>query len=94
MFETIVLEEADGVARLTLNRPERMNGMTNRMLKETHDCLEALAGRRDVRVLVITGAGRGFCPGADLNRTILESFAERVHGARIRTMNVARSASR
>ena len=66
MYETILFEATDGVGRLVLNRPERLNGMTNLMLIETHDCLEALAKRSDVRVLVLTGAGSGFCPGADL----------------------------
>jgi 2-(1,2-epoxy-1,2-dihydrophenyl)acetyl-CoA isomerase len=65
-METIRFEAADGIGRLTLNRPERMNGMTNRMLIEAHDCLEQVAQRSDVRVLVLTGEGRGFCPGADL----------------------------
>jgi 2-(1,2-epoxy-1,2-dihydrophenyl)acetyl-CoA isomerase len=51
---------------LLINRPDRMNGMTNEMLVETHDCLEAVAQRKDVRVVVLTGEGRGFCPGADL----------------------------
>ena len=66
MYETILFEATDGVGHLVLNRPERLNGITNRMLSEVHDCLEALAERKDVRVLVLTGAGRGFCPGADL----------------------------
>jgi 2-(1,2-epoxy-1,2-dihydrophenyl)acetyl-CoA isomerase len=65
-METIRFEAADGVGRLTLNRPERMNGMTNRMLVDTYDCLQQVAGRNDLRVLVLTGEGRGFCPGADL----------------------------
>jgi 2-(1,2-epoxy-1,2-dihydrophenyl)acetyl-CoA isomerase len=65
-FATIRFEAADGIGRLTLNRPERLNAMTNRMLVETHDCLEEVATRKDVRVLVLTGEGRGFCPGADL----------------------------
>ncbi len=65
-METIRFEAADGIGLLTLNRPERMNGMTNRMLVETHECLQQVAQRNDVRVLVLTGAGRGFCPGADL----------------------------
>lgn len=65
-YATIRFEAQDGIGRLTLNRPERMNGMTNRMLVETHDCLQEVATRADVRVLVLTGAGRGFCPGADL----------------------------
>jgi 2-(1,2-epoxy-1,2-dihydrophenyl)acetyl-CoA isomerase len=64
--QTITFEAADGIGWLELNRPERMNGMTNQMLVETHDCLSKIANRTDVRVLVLTGAGRGFCPGADL----------------------------
>lgn len=66
MYETILFEAHDGVGRLVLNRPERLNGITNRMMMEVHDCLEAVSERKDVRVLVFTGAGRGFCPGADL----------------------------
>jgi len=65
-METITFEVEDGIGWLTMNRPQRMNGMTNRMLVETHDCLSEVAARRDVRVIVLTGAGRGFCPGADL----------------------------
>jgi 2-(1,2-epoxy-1,2-dihydrophenyl)acetyl-CoA isomerase len=65
-FATIRFEAADGIGRLTMNRPERLNAMTNRMLVETHDCLEDVATRKDVRVLVLSGEGRGFCPGADL----------------------------
>ncbi len=65
-METILFEASGGVGTLTLNRPDRLNGMTNQMLIETHDCLVEVAQRDDVRVLVLTGAGRGFCPGADL----------------------------
>ena len=65
-YQTLGFEAADGVGWLTLNRPERLNAMTNRMVVEVHDCLAEVAARADVRVLVLTGAGRGFCPGADL----------------------------
>lgn len=65
-YQTLNFEARDGIGWLTLNRPDRLNAMTNRMVVETHDCLDALAHRTDVRVLVLTGAGRGFCPGADL----------------------------
>jgi 2-(1,2-epoxy-1,2-dihydrophenyl)acetyl-CoA isomerase len=65
-FETIVYEKSGSIATLTLNRPERMNGMTNQMLLETGEALGGAAVDRDVRVLVLTGAGRSFCPGADL----------------------------
>jgi 2-(1,2-epoxy-1,2-dihydrophenyl)acetyl-CoA isomerase len=51
-----------------MNRPDRLNGMTNRMLLETGEALAAAAEDREIRVLILTGAGKGFCPGADLNR--------------------------
>jgi len=63
---TALFEAADGIGRLTLNRPERLNAMTNRMVVEVHDALSVIAERTDLRVLILTGAGRGFCPGADL----------------------------
>jgi 2-(1,2-epoxy-1,2-dihydrophenyl)acetyl-CoA isomerase len=66
-FETLLYEVEGGLARLTLNRPERMNGMTNRMVREARDALELAAGDASIRVLVLTGAGKAFCPGADLN---------------------------
>jgi 2-(1,2-epoxy-1,2-dihydrophenyl)acetyl-CoA isomerase len=65
-FETLLYEASDGLARLTLNRPDSMNGMTNRMVREATDALELAASDPSVRVLVLTGAGRSFCPGADL----------------------------
>ena len=67
-FEQIVYEKSGPVARLTMNRPDRLNGMTNRMLVETGQALAAAAEDRELRVLVLTGAGKGFCPGADINR--------------------------
>jgi 2-(1,2-epoxy-1,2-dihydrophenyl)acetyl-CoA isomerase len=65
-FETIKYEKNGPVATLTINRPDRMNGMTNVMLIETGRALAAAAEDRDLRVLVLTGAGKAFCPGADL----------------------------
>ncbi len=65
-YKTILYEVKDGIARITLNRPERLNGMTNRMVVETHDAVTRTAEDADVLVLILTGAGRGFCPGADL----------------------------
>lgn len=66
--ETIIYEKSGPVARLTMNRPDRLNGMTNRMLIETRDALAAAAEDRELRVLVLTGAGKGFCPGADISQ--------------------------
>ncbi len=65
-FDTITYAAADGAARLTLNRPEAMNGMTPDMVRETCEALLAASRDESLRVLVITGAGRAFCPGADL----------------------------
>jgi 2-(1,2-epoxy-1,2-dihydrophenyl)acetyl-CoA isomerase len=65
-YETIRFEAQGGVGTLTLHRPERLNAMTNRMVRETTAALREIARDASVRVLVLTGAGRGFCPGADL----------------------------
>ncbi|MFN3453084.1 MAG: enoyl-CoA hydratase-related protein, partial [Sphingorhabdus sp.] len=64
-YETITVDVADKIATITLNRPERMNACSLDMAGEIND---ALAGSMsDARCLVITGAGRGFCSGADLS---------------------------
>ncbi len=67
-FETITFEKSGAVARLTMNRPDRLNAMTNQMLLETGQAVAAAAEDKELRVLILTGAGKGFCPGADLNR--------------------------
>jgi 2-(1,2-epoxy-1,2-dihydrophenyl)acetyl-CoA isomerase len=66
-YQTIVLELVDGIARLTLNRPDRLNSFTVEMHGEVADALERVATDDAVRVLVLTGAGRGFCAGQDLS---------------------------
>jgi enoyl-CoA hydratase/carnithine racemase len=58
-------EVAGGVALITLNRPERLNAWTGRMEREYRLCLDAADRDPDVRVTVVTGAGRAFCAGAD-----------------------------
>jgi 2-(1,2-epoxy-1,2-dihydrophenyl)acetyl-CoA isomerase len=65
-YETILLETSNGVARLTLNRPDRLNSFTVQMHNECSRALEAVS-KSDARVLVLTGAGRGFCAGQDLS---------------------------
>jgi 2-(1,2-epoxy-1,2-dihydrophenyl)acetyl-CoA isomerase len=65
-FETILLEQDGPVVTITMNRPERKNAMTNRMVREVGDALAIAAEDKAVRVLVLTGAGTAFCPGADL----------------------------
>jgi enoyl-CoA hydratase/carnithine racemase len=65
-FEQILTEIADGVMTITLNRPERLNAWTARMGDELIEAFDRADADDDVRVIVVTGAGRGFCAGADL----------------------------
>ena len=65
-FHHILYEARDGVARLTLNRPDRLNSFNDAMHAEVRDALAALRDDASVRVLLLTGAGRGFCAGQDL----------------------------
>jgi len=63
-YETIDFKADGAIARITLNRPDRLNSFTAQMHEEVRD---ALANLGDARVVVLTGAGRGFCAGQDLN---------------------------
>ncbi|ENO89334.1 2-(1,2-epoxy-1,2-dihydrophenyl)acetyl-CoA isomerase PaaG [Thauera linaloolentis] len=65
-FDNILFEITDGIARLTLNRPDKLNSFTGAMHAELRDALDAIQADAAVRVLVITGAGRAFCAGQDL----------------------------
>jgi 2-(1,2-epoxy-1,2-dihydrophenyl)acetyl-CoA isomerase len=63
-YDTIIFEQSDDVARITLNRPDRLNSFTAHMHEELRQALDDAA---KARVIVITGAGRAFCAGQDLN---------------------------
>lgn len=65
-FETIQLAVADGVATLTLNRPDRMNAFTDVMAREMIKAFDITDADDNVRAVIVTGAGRAFCAGADL----------------------------
>ena len=65
-YENIILEKRDGVATLTLNRPEKLNALSAALLAEFSDALDVVDGDHDVRVLVLTGAGRAFSAGFDI----------------------------
>lgn len=65
-YQYILYDEADGIATLTLNRPDALNALHPDMIVEMIDALERLADARTARVLLLTGAGRAFCAGADL----------------------------
>ena len=75
-YETILYEKSGPVATLTINRPDRLNGMTKKMLREARQALTAASDDRELRVLVLTGAGKTFCPGADLQMVASDSDEE------------------
>lgn len=65
-YETIKLEVADGVATMTLNRPDRMNAFTDQMVRDMIAGFDETDANDDVRAVIVTGEGRAFCAGADL----------------------------
>ncbi|MFN7175957.1 MAG: crotonase/enoyl-CoA hydratase family protein [Thermaurantiacus sp.] len=66
-FETIRLHVADGVATITLNRPDKLNAFTGRMMHELIAAFDVTDADDDVRAVIVTGEGRAFCAGADLS---------------------------
>lgn len=78
---SFLYEKTDtGVATITLNRPERLNALTFEVYRELTDTFAALRNETDVRVVVITGAGRAFCSGGDVHDIIGELFSRDMEG--------------
>lgn len=75
-YEQIRVERHDAVALLTLHRPDRLNAWTPRMSVELVDAIERANQDREVGAIVVTGAGRGFCAGADM----ADTFQSRIDG--------------
>jgi enoyl-CoA hydratase/carnithine racemase len=73
-------QDEQGVATITLNRPERLNALTFAVYRELTDLFAALRDERDVRVVVITGAGKAFCSGGDVHDIIGELFSRDMEG--------------
>jgi 2-(1,2-epoxy-1,2-dihydrophenyl)acetyl-CoA isomerase len=65
-YENILLSSEGGVARITLNRPDKLNSFNVQMHEELRDAISKVRDSKDARVLLLTGAGRGFCAGQDL----------------------------
>jgi len=74
-YETITLNVADRIATITVNRPDKLNALNNRVIAELGEVVDALRADRDVGGIILTGAGRAFVAGADI------SELERVAGA-------------
>lgn len=69
-FQTITFEKKDGIGLLTLNRPERLNAISIELIDELMAVQDGLLSDLECRVLVITGAGRGFCSGTDVKESL------------------------
>jgi enoyl-CoA hydratase/carnithine racemase len=78
--KSFLYESRDGVARITLNRPERLNALTFEVYRELTDAFAALQDEREVRVVIITGAGRAFCSGGDVRDIIADLQSLSVEG--------------
>ncbi|MES2116347.1 MAG: 2-(1,2-epoxy-1,2-dihydrophenyl)acetyl-CoA isomerase PaaG [Pseudomonadota bacterium] len=77
-YENILFEIKDGIAQLTLNRPDKLNSFTQAMHDEVRHAMHRVNGDKSVRVFVLTGAGRGFCAGQDLSDRAVEPGARGV----------------
>jgi 2-(1,2-epoxy-1,2-dihydrophenyl)acetyl-CoA isomerase len=96
-YKCLHVETKDGVATLTLNRPERLNALGDTLRDDLHDALERAGGDPAVRAIVITGAGRGFCSGGDVKAMHeahetrrQRSLLDRVAPSRDRTLQLMR----
>lgn len=83
-FEQIIYEERENIAVITLNRPERMNAWTFKMNAELIEAISHVNESRDIGAIVVTGAGRGYCAGADMQDT----FQSRIDGKKTETKSV------
>src|SRR5258708_28480919 len=67
MFEQILYAAENGIATITLNRPEKLNAFTETMRRELIAAFDRVDADDEVRAVIVTGAGRAFCAGADLS---------------------------
>ncbi|MDQ1401762.1 MAG: hypothetical protein QOG03_78, partial [Actinomycetota bacterium] len=79
-YEQITYGVDEGIATITLNRPDQLNAFTRRMMDELLDVFDRVDSDDEVLAVIMTGAGRGFCAGADLSSGV-ETFDARVRGA-------------
>src|ERR1700758_1070470 len=67
MYETILFDVSEGIATITLNRPDKLNAFTSTMTAELIDAFDRTDADDAVRAVIVTGAGRAFCAGADVS---------------------------
>ena len=80
--DPILLDISENVATLTLNEPETLNALTPEMVARLVELVERVADEREVRAVILTGAGRGFCSGLNLTRSAGEVFSQGTVGLR------------
>jgi 2-(1,2-epoxy-1,2-dihydrophenyl)acetyl-CoA isomerase len=74
-FETVCLERSEDLARITLNRPEKLNALNRRAWRELPEAIQLACSESDIAALILTGAGRGFCSGADADDMLTERLS-------------------
>ena len=89
-YDKVLVEIAAGVATLTLHRPEKLNALDVELCQDLIAALETVSATSQVRVIVLTGAGRGFCAGADLS--VLGPQGNELVAAGVRIAQLIRSA--
>lgn len=75
VFEKMILEKEGGVATLTLNRPDKLNAISTEMWKDLKRVIDTVANDDEIKVLIFTGAGRGFCSGSDVSGRLAARFS-------------------
>jgi enoyl-CoA hydratase/carnithine racemase len=83
-YEQIKYEVQDNILTITLNRPDKMNAFTHVMMDELISAFDAADADDNVRAIIVTGAGRAFCAGADLSEAARHSIAPHVQTAKAR----------
>ncbi|MBI3303417.1 MAG: enoyl-CoA hydratase/isomerase family protein [Deltaproteobacteria bacterium] len=79
-YKEILVDVQDHIATVTLNRPQKLNAYTTLMGEELTHAYDSLGRRDDARVIIMTGAGRGFCSGADVGAVFQKNINERSQG--------------
>jgi 2-(1,2-epoxy-1,2-dihydrophenyl)acetyl-CoA isomerase len=76
-FDKMLLEGKDGIATLTLNNPEKLNAMSTEMWADFRKCIDYIKGNIEIKVLILTGTGRGFCSGSDVGARLAANIEGR-----------------
>ncbi len=84
-FDTLLFERRDGIAYVTLNRPDRLNALNRGLITDLRAAAAAIDADRDIRAVVLTASGRAFCSGADLMGNDLLGDPQRSRGENIGT---------